>query len=356
MKKYLILFFALILAACTQDSVEIVNKNNSVFKPNYTEHYIESPDGKMVRSLKGTNDSDKAQEISIIKEQKNENINNNIKETKTTIITYVVKSGDNLSNIARKNNTTINSIIELNNLKKPYIIKVGQKLKINQNKIKQESQESIYIVKKGDNLISIAKKNNISTDKLAKLNNLQKPYTIKIGQKLKIADNIEIINPKPVLETKNTTTTPNTKTTPQKQNIAKINTTENKQTKTSFVWPVNGKIISSFGNKSSGLYNDGINIAAKSGTEFKSTRDGVVAYVGNELRGYGTIILIKHDTNWISAYAHCGSVKVSRGDKVKQGQVIGTIGQTGNVSEPQLYFSLRKGREAVDPIKYLPNN
>ena len=355
MKKYLISFFALILVACTQDSVEIVNKNNSVFKPNYTEHYVESPDGKMVRSLKGTNDSDKAQEISIIKEQKKENINNNIKETKTTTITYIVKSGDNLSNIANKNNTTIKSIVELNNLKKPYIIKVGQKLKINQNEIKQESQKNLYIVKKGDNLISIAKKNNISTDQLAKLNNLQKPYIVKIGQKLKISESV-IINEKPTIEAKNTAKTTNVKTTPPKQNTTKTNTAESKQVKSSFVWPVNGKVISSFGNKSSGLYNDGINSTAKSGTEFKSTRDGVVAYVGNELRGYGTIILIKHDTNWISAYAHCGSVKVSRGDKVKQGQVIGTIGQTGNVSEPQLYFSLRKGREAVDPIKYLPNN
>lgn len=354
MKKYLILFFALILAACTQDSVEIVNKNNSVFKPNYTEHYVESPDGKLVRSLKGANDSDKAQEISIIKEQKNDHISS-VKEINSATITYVVKSGDNLSNIANKNNTTIKSIVELNNLKKPYIIKAGQKLKINQNEIKQESQENLYIVKKGDNLISIAKKNNISTDQLAKLNNLQKPYIVKIGQKLKISESVIIIE-KPTTEAKNTAKTTNVKTPPQKQNTAKTNTIENKQAKSSFVWPVKGKVISSFGNKSSGLYNDGINIAAKSGTEFKSTRDGVVAYVGNELRGYGTIILIKHDTNWISAYAHCGSVKVSRGDKVKQGQVIGTIGQTGNVSEPQLYFSLRKGREAVDPIKYLPNN
>ena len=148
-----------------------------------------------------------------------------------------------------------------------------------------------------------------------------------------------------------------TKTT-NNNNIKKTEVVEkrqvHKQKKTlSFTWPVKGKIVSSFGTKSNGLYNDGINISATKGANFKATEDGVVAYVGNELRGYGTIILIKHDDNWISAYAHCDTTNVSRGDMVSKGQVIGTVGDSGNVTSPQLYFSLRKGREAVDPTKYL---
>ena len=408
MKKFFILFFLILLIACTQESAEIINKNNTVFKPNYSENYIESPDGKMIRNLRGKNDSDKAQEISIIKSQnsnkdmgvyivkendnlssialknnstveaiaeinnlskpynikvgqklylsKNNNEKNNIEnkeEIKDEIVLYKVKSGDNLINIAKNNNTTTTKIIELNNLKKPYIIKIGQKLKIQKGiKVKNDNYNNFYIVKSGDNLINIAKNNNTTTAKIIELNNLKKPYIVKIGQKLKISDyqpNNLVVNDKK-----------SDKQNKIENNIKIVKNEEKKQvvekkSSSAFVWPIKGNVISYFGNKSSGLYNDGINISAKLGADFVSTRDGVIAYVGNELRGYGTIILIKHDSNWISAYAHCSSVKVSRGDKVKKGQVIGTIGKTGNVSEPQLYFSLRKGREAVDPLKYLPN-
>ena len=207
-------------------------------------------------------------------------------------------------------------------------------------------------MKKGDNLSSIAEKYDMTITEIAQLNNLKKPYPIRVGQKLKItkdvSDNVVIAknSTKKQTNTKKQTTKNNSN---NKISVAKKSTN-------SFVWPLKGTIISSFGNKANGLYNDGINISSSSGTEFKATKDGVVAYVGNELRGYGTIILIKHDSNWISAYAHCGSVKVSRGDKVNQGQVIGTVGQTGNVDKPQLYFSLRNGKEAVDPIKYLSNS
>ena len=111
--------------------------------------------------------------------------------------------------------------------------------------------------------------------------------------------------------------------------------------------------MSKFGPKPGGLYNDGINIKAKGGDNVKATEDGVVAYVGNELRGYGNLIIIKHSGGWISAYGHLDQTKIKRGIKVKKGQNIATIGSTGNVKSPQLYFGLRKGREAVNPQSYL---
>ena len=123
MKKFFILFFLILLIACTQESAEIINKNNTVFKPNYSENYIESPDGKMIRNLRGKNDSDKAQEISIIKSQ-NSNKDMGV---------YIVKENDNLSSIALKNNSTVEAIAEINNLYKPYNIKVGQKLYLSKN-------------------------------------------------------------------------------------------------------------------------------------------------------------------------------------------------------------------------------
>jgi murein DD-endopeptidase MepM/ murein hydrolase activator NlpD len=116
-----------------------------------------------------------------------------------------------------------------------------------------------------------------------------------------------------------------------------------------FLWPVKGKLISGFGPKPDGLHNDGLNIAAPKGTAVVAADNGVVAYAGNELRGFGNLLLLKHSDGWITAYAHLDKVEVERGATVKRGQVIARVGQTGGVSSPQLHFELRKGSQAVDP-------
>ena len=120
-----------------------------------------------------------------------------------------------------------------------------------------------------------------------------------------------------------------------------------------FLWPVDGKILSSFGPKKGGLHNDGINIAAARGAPVRAAENGVVAYAGNELRGFGNLLLIKHADGWTSAYAHNEELLVRRGDRVARGQVIAKVGSTGNVTSPQLHFELRKGTGAVDPAQFL---
>jgi murein DD-endopeptidase MepM/ murein hydrolase activator NlpD len=120
-----------------------------------------------------------------------------------------------------------------------------------------------------------------------------------------------------------------------------------------FLWPVNGKIIAGFGPREGGLHNDGLNIAAPLGTPVRAAENGVVAYAGNELRGFGNMLLIRHADGWMSAYAHADTLLVKRGDNVVRGQTIARVGQTGNVSSPQLHFELRRGADAVDPMKYL---
>ena len=120
-----------------------------------------------------------------------------------------------------------------------------------------------------------------------------------------------------------------------------------------FLWPVNGKVVSLFGVKEGGQHNDGINIAAPLGTPVHAADNGVVAYAGNELRGFGNLLLIRHADGWVSAYAHCDALLVKRGDEVKRGQVIARVGQTGAVSSPQLHFELRKAGTAVDPTNEL---
>ena len=428
-KEHIGLFLLLSAVGCTQKPAEIVYKDSAIYNPTFSEVYVESPDGKLARSLRGTTtNNEEANKISIINRDRVDAIGRSY---------YTVKTGDNLWSIARKHDMRVQELVALNNLKKPYIIKPGQTLKISnaipapkantvktvnieKNNKQDTTQNTIsyitYTVKSGDNLSTIASNYGMSTSELADLNNIESPYKIKIGQKLKIeynkktggvrigqtikikennatgnalttyvvksGDNLtkiaknndmtlqelvelnEIKSPyiiKPGQKLKVSSSEPIIvvqQTTKTNDNTKKTEVVQRKQIKTqkktlSFAWPVKGDIVSSFGNKANGLYNDGINIGASKGTKFKACEDGVVAYVGNELRGYGTIILIKHDDNWISAYAHCDSVNVSRGDMVDKGQVIGTVGDSGNVSSPQLYFSLRKGREAVDPVKYL---
>ncbi|OLD92529.1 MAG: hypothetical protein AUG92_01200 [Alphaproteobacteria bacterium 13_1_20CM_4_65_11] len=120
-----------------------------------------------------------------------------------------------------------------------------------------------------------------------------------------------------------------------------------------FPWPVHGHVLASYGVAADGTHNDGINIAASRGTPIKSVESGIVAYVGNELRGYGNLVLIKHTNGWISAYAHCDEVLVRKGDPVYKGQTIAKVGATGGVTEPQLHFELRQGKRPVDPRGFL---
>ena len=120
-----------------------------------------------------------------------------------------------------------------------------------------------------------------------------------------------------------------------------------------FQWPVRGLVLANFGPQPGGLHNDGMNIAAPAGTPVHAADNGVVAYAGNELRGFGNLLLIKHAGGWVSAYAHNDKLLVKRGEEVKRGQTIARVGSTGSVTQPQLHFQLRRGQHAVDPKPYL---
>ncbi len=120
-----------------------------------------------------------------------------------------------------------------------------------------------------------------------------------------------------------------------------------------FRWPVQGRIISGFGPKPNGVANEGVNLAVPEGTPIRASEGGVVVYSGNELKGYGNLVLVRHANGYVTAYAHASQLDVKRGDQVRRGQVIGKTGQSGDVSSPQLHFEVRKGSTPVDPMKYL---
>lgn len=121
----------------------------------------------------------------------------------------------------------------------------------------------------------------------------------------------------------------------------------------SFRWPVRGRVISAFGVKPGGERNDGINIEVPEGTPIKAAEGGQVIYAGNELKGFGNLVLVKHPNGFVSAYAHASEVLVQRGDNILRGQTIAKVGATGNVSRPQLHFEIRNGNRPVDPLPYL---
>ena len=120
-----------------------------------------------------------------------------------------------------------------------------------------------------------------------------------------------------------------------------------------FSWPTVGKLISGYGPSAGGMHNDGINIEAPLGTPVTAAEAGVVAYAGNELRGFGNLLLVRHQGGWMTAYAHNNELLVKRGQKVARGQMIARVGRTGNVEQPQLHFEIRKGTDAIDPMKFL---
>lgn len=265
---------------------------------------------------------------------KNNKFNNSARTGRTSQIEVV--SGDSLYGIAKRHQVTARDLIKYNHLIPPYILHKGDRLII--------PAPHYYKVKTGDTLYSISRAHNMKINQLIALNDLKKPYALHAGQKIRISEggNSFTSNYKPKSYKK-----PQQK----KSNFGFVRNTLDKFS--NFSWPVRGKVVSKFGPKSGGLYNDGINIIAKEGSEVKVSKNGVVAYVGNELKGYGNLVIVKHSGGWITAYAHLQYSSVKRGQKLVKGEKIGAVGSTGNVKSPQLYFGLRKGRDAVNPQNYL---
>ena len=120
-----------------------------------------------------------------------------------------------------------------------------------------------------------------------------------------------------------------------------------------FLWPVRGEILSTFGPSPGGLHNDGINIGAPRGTPVVAAKGGAVIFVGEEIEGFGKLLIIRHDDGWSTAYGHNEVILVERGDQVARGAVIARVGSSGDVPTPQLHFEIRRQTKAVNPADHL---
>ena len=222
--------------------------------------------------------------------------------------------------------------------------------------------EGVHVVAPGETLNSIARLYGKSVLVLARANNIPPDTMVRVGERIIIPDvrsapRAEATPPAPPPKDLAAAQSPHSawKATPVEPPAQQspLKTAEPVGALPSFRWPVRGRVIAGFGPTPNGLQNDGIDLAVPAGTPVKAADDGVVAYAGNELKGYGNLVLIRHDNGYVTAYAHASEILVKRGETVKRGQVIAKSGETGNVKSPELHFEIRKGATPVDPAQFL---
>jgi LysM repeat protein len=214
-------------------------------------------------------------------------------------------------------------------------------------------------VKPGDTVYSLARAYGVSRSAIIAANDLVPPYALTVGSRLSLpaggahvsAHSGTSAQGGPLLRLGQMPPPPASAPTPVDPPADIVAATPSAK---GFIWPVSGRIVSDFGLKAAGHKNDGIDIAVPEGTPVRAARAGEVIYSGNELRGYGNLVLIKHENGYVSAYAHNSRIIVKRGEYVRLGQHIADSGATGNVERPQVHFEIRKDRKPVDPQGYLP--
>ncbi|MGH6671600.1 MAG: peptidoglycan DD-metalloendopeptidase family protein [Xanthobacteraceae bacterium] len=319
-------------------------------------------------------------------------------------VAVTVEPGETLDMIARKHGVPVSAIMAANHFTDPAMVHPGQHLVIphyrgapvayappatrmahvpeaaraEPPRTASTLHEGVHVVTPGETLNSIARHYSKSVIELAKANKMS-PYTmVWVGERIRIPGmamkpgvamkrdqerktdaamqrRAEAPVPPPRRELA-TEQSPNsawkaTPVAPQQQTPVKA--AESVASLPSFRWPVRGRVIAGFGPSPNGLQNDGIDVSVPEGTPIKAADDGIVAYAGNELKGYGNLVLIRHSDGYVTAYAHASQILVKRGETVKRGQVIAKAGDTGNVKTPELHFEIRKGATPVDPTQFL---
>jgi murein DD-endopeptidase MepM/ murein hydrolase activator NlpD len=319
----------------------------------------------------------------------------------------VVAQGETLDTISRRHGVPAAAIMQANKMSHAAQLQPGQRLVIPRVQhqmsaapmvappktriagpaIAAQAPANSHVVAPGETIYSLARHYRLTPMAIAKANNVKLDHRVKVGDRVVIpglsgsAPRIAAPAqpPAPVAQPRVAAKPPEAPAPVAKQpappKVAQIDppasarvvtpaadpTPEPTSTGTaggssaspSFRWPVKGRVIQGFGPKGNGQQNDGINVSVPEGTPIKAAEEGVVAYAGNELKGYGNLVLVRHSNGYVTAYAHASELAVKKGETVRRGQVIGKAGATGNVTSPQLHFEVRKGATPVDPSQYL---
>ncbi len=290
-----------------------------------------------------------------------------------------IAPGMTLYSIAKANGLTVSQLAAANGLTPPYSVQPGQVIQVPgvaqavapqavlaapgsiAAKPPVTPASGTHTVAAGETLFGLGRKYSLSPYAIAAANGLSRNSTLAVGQKLKLpaarqqaaAAAKDLAAPAPAKTEDKVAAAQPSAAEPAPAPADQFTAAPGDATMPAMRWPVRGKVISAYGSKPNGLKNEGINIAVPEGTSIRAAEDGIVAYAGNELKGYGNLVLIRHDGGWVTAYAHAKELLVKRGDTVKRGDIIAKAGQTGSVASPQLHFEVRKGATAMDPLKYL---
>jgi murein DD-endopeptidase MepM/ murein hydrolase activator NlpD len=310
-----------------------------------------------------------------------------------------VAPGETVESIARRHGVPASAIVQANNLPGPNAIRPGQHLVIPRYAGNSPAVLSaprtrvasnlpgapvgaprsaiapkggVHIVAPGETLNSLSRLYGKSVMVIASANNISPNALLKVGERIVIPG----VRPIPAPTRAHAQPRPQPEAPPPMVSRPKVATAESPHSARvvtpappapetpakaaqpagampSFRWPVRGRVIAGFGPKPNGLQNDGIDVSVPEGTPVKAAEDGVIAYAGNELKGYGNLVLVRHSNGFVTAYAHASEILVKRVEQVKRGQVIARSGRTGNVTSPELHFEIRKGANPVDPSQYL---
>jgi murein DD-endopeptidase MepM/ murein hydrolase activator NlpD len=290
-----------------------------------------------------------------------------------------VARGETLDSIAKRHNVPTAAIMEANNISAPSAIRAGQRLVIPRYKQTQVASAapislpaaspsggaaSVHVVAAGDTLGKISHRYGKSVGEIAKANNIDPDGKLNVGDRLVIpgarssavsSGSASVVAAKPAVATSEPGPPESASMFASAAPTGKTVTSlaEGTGSLPTFRWPARGRVIASYGPTPNGQQNDGINLALPEGTPVKAAEDGVVAYAGNELKGYGNLVLVRHANGYVTAYAHAKELLVKRGEQVKRGQTIAISGQTGSVNAPQLHFEIRKGASPLDPMRFL---
>ncbi len=302
---------------------------------------------------------------------------------------YEVQRGDHLDALARAFATTRDVLIDANHIRSPYTIHPGQIMKVPVAKA--------YVARSGDTLFGVARRFSVGVDELAQLNHLSSRAPLRAGQEIGLPSSMRDRGPGSESEYASASGGYRTQTETPLHGYAPSSTVQVRPygqlpagptprpsygyvappppaaaaaamsdsdiaqaAHGRFVWPVRGDMLVRFGPQGVGRRNDGIDIRASQGTVVKAAAGGEVVYAGNQVPGFGNLVLIKHADGWVTAYAHLDQVDVQMKQQVAQGQSVGTVGASGGATEPELHFEVRyaptpadKARP-VDPVLVLP--
>jgi murein DD-endopeptidase MepM/ murein hydrolase activator NlpD len=271
---------------------------------------------------------------------------------------HLVVPGDSLLALALSYDIPVRELARRNRIDPPYDIRVGQVLDV------RDSDPALprHVVRPGESLSLVAARYGIRVGDLARANGLEQLDLIKTGQRLRIpAADAPAGGGGPAVADGGGGTIERVAMSQGDGGAAAAAVAGSgrdaaaslTRSARGFLWPVQGKVISTFGLKRSGRRNDGINVAARPGTPVRAAEDGIVVYVGDGFRGYGRMVLLRHPDGYTTAYAHNSAVLVRELQQVARGDVIARVGSTGAVAEPQLHFELRREGLALDPQRHL---